>query len=267
MAQQLLGLAPRRHSRIGLNAQHLVHCGCQEFVRPPQNTSRLGANSCCQLGLENQLLRKPLWVHDIQTQHLIYHASAAAADELLCQPRKSNEHIGLFFCEHDCVDSLNCRTILGSLIRQCLSVDALPKDIESQLKEMFEGTSPDAEDLEAVLHTVADTSEKLTFIIDGIDECPEQERTMLLRILSRSRSFNSPIKLFISSREGFINEIRVISETLHRLTMHCKEAEADVPAYVEGIIQEKIKDGKLMVGSKQLGEEIQDALIQGANGM
>jgi hypothetical protein len=90
---------------------------------------------------------------------------------------------------------------------------------------------------------------------------------MVLKILFRAISSPRHIKLFISSREGLIDDISKVFGISQRLTMHCKEAEADIPTYVEYIIQEKIKSRELLVGNNQLVQQVQDALIQGANGM
>lgn len=154
------------------------------------------------------------------------------------------------------------------MIRQCLSAETLPKNIEDQLKELFDGTSPDAEDLEVVLQSLATSSSTITFVVDGLDECSQANRTIVLGVLSRVMSSSrSPIKLFLSSREGLIEDVVGLFKTYQQVTMHCGEAQTDVTTYVEGIIKEKIESRVLAIGSIQLVQEVKDALIQGANGM
>jgi hypothetical protein len=118
------------------------------------------------------------------------------------------------------------------------------------------------------LQSVAASSSTITFVIDGLDECSQADRTVVLGILSHViSSSQSTIKLFISSREGLIEDVVRVFKIYQPVTMHCDEAQADVTTYVEGIIQEKLESRHLAIGSIQLVQEVKDALIQGANGM
>jgi hypothetical protein len=119
-----------------------------------------------------------------------------------------------------------------------------------------------------VLYSVASGSSTITLIIDGLDECSQADRTIVLGVLSRVMSSSrSPIKLFLSSREGLIEDIVQVFKTYQQVTMHCEEAHTDVTTYVEGIIKEKMESRVLAIGSTQLVQEVKYALIQGANGM
>lgn len=194
--------------------------------------------------------------------------TAAAIDDLLCRSRKSNDHIGFFFCEYDNASSLIARTIIGTLIRQCLTVDSLSKTIEERLKDLCKGTSPDAEDLEPLLHDIAATSGTTIFAIDGFDECTKANRIIILRMLHRLMSSSrSKIKIFFSSREDVIMDIGRVFNTCQQVAMDCEEARADIPTYVNGIIAEKMKNGELEVTDIQLLQHIRNVLVRGANGM
>ncbi|KAH8586021.1 ankyrin repeat-containing domain protein [Bisporella sp. PMI_857] len=194
--------------------------------------------------------------------------TAAAIDGLLCRPWKGNDHTGFFFCEFDNASSLTAWTILGTLIRQCLSTDTLSKTIEDRLKELFKGFSPDAEDLEPLLHDIAATSRTVIFVIDGFDECAGSARILILRILHRLMSSSrSTIKIFFSSREDVIGDIVRVFDTCQQVTMDCKEASADIPTYVNSIVAEKIGNGELVIDNTQLIQDIQNELVKGANGM
>lgn len=193
---------------------------------------------------------------------------AAAVNGLLCRLRKDNDHIGFFFYEYDNASSLIAQTILGSLIQQCLSVDTLSKTTEGRLKDLFEGSSPDAEDLEPLLHDIAATSRTIIFVIDGFNECTKANRTIVLRILHRLISSSQLIiKIFFSSREDIIGDIGRVFNTYQRVIMDCEEARADIPIYVNDIIAEKTENSDLIVNNIQLLQDIQEALVRGANGM
>jgi hypothetical protein len=154
------------------------------------------------------------------------------------------------------------------LIGQCLTADTLPKTIEDRLKDLFRGTSPDAEDLEPLLHDIAATSETMIFVIDGFDECARADRIIVLKMLRRLKSSSrSRIKIFFSSREDVIGDIGRIFNTCRQVSMDCEEARADIPTYVNDIIAEKVENSELVVGNIQLIQDIQNVLVRGANGM
>ncbi|KAH8592594.1 hypothetical protein B0O99DRAFT_743497 [Bisporella sp. PMI_857] len=194
--------------------------------------------------------------------------TAAAIDDLLCRPWKSNDHISFFFCEFDNASSLTAWTILGTLIRQCLSTNTLSKAIEDRLKELFKDLPPDAEDLEPLLHDIAATSGTMIFVIDGFDECAGSDGILVLRILHHFiSSSRSTIKIFLSSRENVIGDIARTFDISQHVAMDCDEASTDIPTYVNSVVAEKIENGELIIGNIRLIQDIQNALVKGANGM
>lgn len=194
--------------------------------------------------------------------------SAAAVSDILSRARSEREHIAFFFCEYDNAESLKSRTILGSLIQQCLSVDTLSTSIESLLKKSFRNTYPDVDDLESILTAIVKASQRTTLVIDGFDECAQADRALVLSILQRLVSCNpNSVKVFISSREDMIRDIGSNFENCRELNMNCEEAGEDIPTYIKGAVEEKLENGELIVGDPELIEDIQRALIEGANGM
>lgn len=193
--------------------------------------------------------------------------SAAAIDDLLCWPGRTG-HLAFFFCEFDNDISLKSIIILGSLLRQCLSAETLSKEAEDQLENLFKENPFEVENMLPVLQDIVADASETTFVIDGIDECSRIERASVLKILRQLISSSaSTFKVFLSSREGVIEDIHKISETYQPITMNCEEANADIPKYVKDTIEQKMKDGDLVLGDPQLKFEICDALIKGANGM
>jgi hypothetical protein len=154
------------------------------------------------------------------------------------------------------------------LIRQCLFVETISTDIKNELEQLFDGSTPDIEDLEKLLHSVAAPTDKIIFAVDGLDECPQEDITIVLGILSRLVSSSpSTIKIFLSSRQGMLEDIDKLFKTYEQVKMQCEDARTDIRTYVEGIVREKIENQDLAVGDPQLVQEIQNALIEGANGM
>jgi hypothetical protein len=194
--------------------------------------------------------------------------SSAAVDEFLVQPKDANEYVSFFFCEFDNADSLKADTILGSLIRQCLSADTLSTSLQSRLKKIVQNSRPDAEDLQPILEEIADASKSLTLIIDGLDECAQADRKLILDILKSLLKKDGPsIKVLISSREDLIDEIGRAFENCWELNMKCDEAYADISSFIEAGVDEKLESGELMVGDPALVVDIKTALMKGAKGM
>lgn len=199
---------------------------------------------------------------------LIVLISAAAVNHILCQPRNINDHVSFFFCEYDNAQSLKSRTVLGCLIRQCLSADTLPKALGNILRDLFNNTFPDAEDLEPLLHGIANTSNSIALMIDGLDECTEPDRKLILKLLQRLISSHpSSVKIFISSREDIIRDIARTFAGCRELTMSHSDARSDILVYVNDIVAEKIENEELVVGNPELVQDVRKALIEGANGM
>jgi hypothetical protein len=120
---------------------------------------------------------------------------AATLDHLLCMPRGDNDHIAFFFCQFDDADSLLTRTIIGTLIRQCLSADTLPQNVEAKMLDLFKSGSPDVEELEELFLDVVGTSKTVKILIDGLDECSRPARMVVLKLLSRLVSSQSITKV------------------------------------------------------------------------
>lgn len=140
--------------------------------------------------------------------------------------------------------------------------------IETKLKGIFENPFSDVEDLESLLQVIAATPGTLILIIDGFDECRKSDRITTLNTLQRLiSSSRSKVKVFLSSREDIIGDIDRAFTTCHHVCMDCEETHADILAYVEDLIDEKMLNGDIEVGDPQLIQDIRRALANGANGM
>jgi hypothetical protein len=193
--------------------------------------------------------------------------AAAIDDCLLCGLPKGNDHVSVFFCEHDNASSLVALTIIRSLIRQCLSATTLSTNIEDRIKNLLKNSSLDAEDLDPLLHDVVATPGTTIFVIDGFDECARPDRLIVLKLLHRLMSSSGQIKIFLSSREDVIRDIAREFNNCQQVSMDCEEARTDISTYVKAVVTQKLKDGELAVGNSQLIQKIENALIEGANGM
>lgn len=190
---------------------------------------------------------------------------ATIVDELLSERSRGpdNTAVNFFFCEADHIESLRARTVLGSLTRQCLTIDNLPNDIETSLTKLLDGADPDAEDVERLFRLAGRTFRRHFVVIDGLDACANEDQNMILSALRRVSS----AKVVMVGREEIGRRIQKVFGNVRHETTGSLDARADIAAYVKGAVTQKIEAGELVVGDESLIAKIKDALVKGAQCM
>ncbi|KAF2804925.1 uncharacterized protein BDZ99DRAFT_425132, partial [Mytilinidion resinicola] len=137
--------------------------------------------------------------------------------------------VAYFFCRHDIAESLKAQTVIGSLARQLLRT--VP-DL-AMVADLCERTTsaPDFGTVGNLLHHAFPSHRKAYFVLDGMDECNPSERDTLAQ------------------------ELRKLQKTLTLLE------------FVEAELARCLECRKLVLGDAALIIEIQDALLQGSQGM
>lgn len=173
-----------------------------------------------------------------------------------------------FFCQFDNAESLTARTILGSLTRQCLNAESMPKAVEARLANLFDNGLPDLDDLEVLFVDQIAALKSCSIIIDGIDECAKAERNVVFGAL-RKVANASPrhFKIFVASRPQVGVEIEKFFKFRHQKSMDSPKVHADITRYIKIVLEEKRDDGELQVGNPELIAEIEDTLVSSAHGM
>ena len=110
--------------------------------------------------------------------------------------------VAYFFCEYDNVESLQARTVLGSLVRQVyegLKLD-IPKEIVFK-----ENTKLDTDQLIECLEKLPSSVSRVHLVIDGLDECEEKETKVLLKCLETLKTLNNAFLILYSSRSDILH--------------------------------------------------------------
>lgn len=193
--------------------------------------------------------------------------TAAIIDHILCS-RSSGDTVSYFFCSSDDERSLQSRVIIGSIIRQILEARALSAAIQLQLGQVDRCTMLDTEDLEPLFFEALASLPKHFIIIDGIDECNKGEKCTLLDTLKKLYS-KSPtnMKLFIAGRDSLYNDLHLKFKPLYKRSVKGPDVQLDIQNYIRDTIQEKLHQKLLIVGNTELLFEIEETLLQKANGM
>jgi ankyrin repeat domain-containing protein 50 len=170
-----------------------------------------------------------------------------------------------FFCRHDITESLSASTVLGSLARQFLySLSNLTK-IEKLLEENTEDL--DLEKIEIVLKAGLPPDFKAYCVLDGLDECDNTQRKALIqRLRNFQKSFTLIICVSFRLEAGNALNLRPDQFVKHR-TITVPVDNPDIGDFINAELETHINSGALAIGDPRLIIEIEDALLQGAQGM
>ncbi|KAL6719360.1 hypothetical protein ACLMJK_003599 [Lecanora helva] len=192
--------------------------------------------------------------------------TACVIDELLIR-QAGHAKIIFFLIDYNNANSLKARTILKSLLSQCLTIDRVHEH-ESVLESLSSLDGDIAEFEELFVTVFSRISANTWVVIDGMDELAQPERRVMLSALSRI-ALNQDIstKLFVSSRDDLGVGLRNQFPSLFHMTTLCEESAQDIARYVELGVDEKIQQGELCVGDENIVGLIKEKLIEGARGI
>ncbi|RYC64355.1 hypothetical protein CHU98_g1879 [Xylaria longipes] len=163
-------------------------------------------------------------------------------------------------------ESLKVEMIMRSILRQRLPpATQLSEKTEERLRRLSD--SSDIDEIVTFLHDITYTSRSSYIIIDGLDECERRDRVQLLEALSSLVAIAANTKLFLASRESLSEDIRTHFTAIRQVSMDNPGAHDDIGIYIHGILREKMNMEELRIGDSGLIIEIENALIQGADGM
>ncbi|KAI0545445.1 hypothetical protein F4679DRAFT_462080 [Xylaria curta] len=192
--------------------------------------------------------------------------AASVVDHLFLEKGRSDCLVSYFFIHSSERESLNAETIMKSILRQRLPPPTqLSDEAEKRLRHL--SNDGDLDEIVTFLRDITYKSGSSYIVIDGLDECEKRERIRLLQALSSLVATAANTKIFLASRESLEEEIRSHFPTVRQASMDNPDAHDDIIFYIRGILQTKIDMEKLVVGDSSLINEIENALIQGADGM
>lgn len=188
---------------------------------------------------------------------------ANIVDDLNIHVQNEMTPVAYFFCKHDISESLKARTIIGSLARQLLRTTP---DL-AVAAQVCDGTALDVETIIDVLRRTFPSNYKAYFILDGLDECDHSERETLIQVLQELQKVLILI-LCVSYRVEPSNALESSFERFLDVSVaSIPDANPEIEAYIDAELKNCLEGKKLVIGDPTLKEEIQDALLNGAQGM
>jgi hypothetical protein len=175
---------------------------------------------------------------------------------------KSDCTVTYFFCRHDNAEGLTSRAVIGSFCRQLVSKFFK----ESLLANTVDGLQAHfniAEVME-VLYSVMPSEEKVFFILDGIDECPEHEAQEIIKAIHTLQQ-RLNLSICISYRSGAQDPSIIFGSYMQTLVM--PEDNLDISKFIDEELRRRLESNQLILGNEAIILEIREALLKGANGM
>ncbi|XP_014553664.1 hypothetical protein COCVIDRAFT_40310 [Bipolaris victoriae FI3] len=175
--------------------------------------------------------------------------------------------VAYFFCKHDIPESLRARTIIGSLAQQLLrtvpDLGVLAKSCEKA------HTIGDTETVLGMLLRGFSADAKVYFVLDGLDECDDEEKETLVQAIRR---IQVKLKMLVcaSFREEPSNGLQSITtsnQLLATRAVSIPDDNPDIDAFIEADLERCLRQKRLTIGDPTLIVEIQDTLSKGSQGM
>ncbi|CAG8228266.1 unnamed protein product [Penicillium olsonii] len=178
--------------------------------------------------------------------------------------------IAYFFCRHDISESLKVRIILGSLARQLLQ--GIP-DFTVAAKYLETSEQVDICERLTALVMIGLSSYPKThrffLVVDGLDELGSIERETVIEQLQAMQTDTFTILICLSLREEARE--RHSQELFSRFAAinvsSIPNNETDIEMFIEDELTSRIGLGRLSLGDPVIVCEIQDALLEGSQGM
>ncbi|KAF2804460.1 uncharacterized protein BDZ99DRAFT_452051 [Mytilinidion resinicola] len=190
---------------------------------------------------------------------------ANIVDDLSLSTKKERPLVAYFFCKYDVLESLQARTIIGSLARQLLrTVTDLGVPAKSCENTR---TTGDTEKVLELLFQGFPSDTKAYFVLDGLDECDDEEKETLVRAL---RKIQEKLKVLVcaSFREEPNNGLQsIINQLLATRAVSIPDDNPDIEAFIEADLKRCLRQERLTIGDPTLILDIQDALSKGSQGM
>jgi ankyrin repeat protein len=186
-------------------------------------------------------------------------------DDLSLSTEQKRPLVAYFFCRHDVPESLEARTIIGSLVRQLLRT--IP-DL-GVLAKSCENTHPigDTEKVLEMLFLCFSSDAKVYLVLDGLDECDNSEKETLVQAIWK---IQEKLKVLIcaSFREEPNSALQLIAnQLLATRLVSIPNDNPDIEAFIEVDLERCLRQERLAIGDPTLILDIQDALSKGSQGM
>ncbi|KAK6348510.1 hypothetical protein TWF718_006300 [Orbilia javanica] len=185
--------------------------------------------------------------------------------------RSQRYHVAYFFCTYAIPSSLLSRTVLLSLLHQLfyyskdLPMD-LTEDIESRFEDKVGSSRVVLTDIQLFIRNIIEKNQAINYIVvDGIDECNDKERGVILRTLKKILDdVPQDVKILVSSRGS--QDIARALQNFQHLDLGTSNQD-DVEAFISQMLHNKELEGQLPELPEDMFAKIKSFLSENAKGL
>lgn len=171
-----------------------------------------------------------------------------------------------FYCNYEELERKTTTSIIGALLKQlshgCQNLDSYTESIFDSNNILNIRTS------EAAFAAILSRFQKVFVVVDGLDECSQEERNSMVTFLTRQvRLSRCQLKVFLTSRPE--NDLHQLLEGTHNHQINVNDTAKDIRPFVEASVQRLIQDKALLGGAVgvDLAEELVDNISTQSDGM
>ena len=121
----------------------------------------------------------------------------------------------------------------------------------------------DVEELRAMVGNMSEFFQQVVIVVDGLDECGDHTHNVV-ESLSELATATDKTTIALFSRDEV--DIRVLLEDDFK-EIHIEAHTEDIEQYVRAEMESRIQSGRLQLHNTVIKDEIQDELVNRANGM
>jgi hypothetical protein len=176
--------------------------------------------------------------------------------------------VAYHYCDYATEATLLTSNILGTLLRQLLRNTNIGDDIDASIDKLYDdgARSPPSSELADLLETVSRRFKATHLVLDGIDECDNDNVDELLGIITRlSSSDKSCIKIIVASRD----ESSIVKALKGRACVSLAEGrhEEDIKNFVTEQVALRRSLGDLHIKNPKLEDLVISQLVSKSGGM
>lgn len=185
-------------------------------------------------------------------------------DSLIAEASKSA--LAYFYCERSEDTRRRCSEILKSFVKQLAFPDrrvlpALRRLYEEKRDNGFASAQLSIQECNLILRELIMSSKEIIFVLDALDECPEEEREQVIEIFNGLVALSGQLKILVSSRRN--KDIREQLEMSANIGVEATDNATDIALYIDN----QMKRYPIKGFSDDLKGKIRETLLVNTQGM
>ena len=194
--------------------------------------------------------------------------SSRIVDDLSTTMNPSQATIVYYYCDYTDQRTLQTDRILGTILKQLLPDDEIPKENVPQILQAYRNGQriPGSHELSDIVCSLIYKHPVAYFVFDGLDECEKQPRQDILNLLNQLATFEKvSVRALVTCRD----EDQLLRSLLSypRIQLTAIALGGDIELFVKGSVRSRIDSGQLTIKDPDLEHQIVQELVDKAHGM